>query len=66
MAEPVDLKVKIEDSQEIALGLIHDLSSNPVTSDELSCLKLTNDIISLLASGINKCQELIDAWPGEP
>lgn len=66
MAEPVDLLEKLQDTQGIALDLIHDLSANPVDSQEERNLRTVCEIQALVGSGIHKATILIENWPEEP
>ena len=66
MPEPDDLKDKLQDSREIAFELLHDLSANPVTNSEETCLALVSEILGLLTSGIDKARRVIEHWPEEP
>ncbi len=66
MAEPSDLLDKLADSKEVAIGLVNDLSNNPVTFSEEAALCLVMDVCNLLRSASRKTEQLIEGWPQLP
>ena len=63
MPEPVDLLNKLEDSKEIALDLVNELSGNPVSSLEEELLSHVMDVCNLLRSAVRKTEHLVTDWP---
>lgn len=65
MSTPADLLDKLQDTRDIALDLIHDLSGNPVDPQEERSLKTVCDIQDLVASALHKTTILIENWPAD-
>lgn len=65
MAEPNDLVDKLEDSREIVLELINQLTVNPVTLKELSMIGSCTKILNNIKSAIGKGEELVENWEEE-
>lgn len=63
MAKPSDLIDKLDDAQEIVLDLIHDLSGNPISTQEAVCLRVAGDTYSLIFSAGDKARRIKEEWP---
>ena len=56
MAEMSDIVDKLEDTIELVLKRIHDLSENPVTSEELEMVERIGRVLRMVRNALLECE----------
>jgi len=56
MAEIADIIDKLEDTIEVTLEVIHNLSKSPVTSEELETLEHIGRVLRMVRSALQECE----------
>ena len=56
MAEIADIIDKLEDTIEVTLEVIHNLSKSPVTSEELETLERIGRVLRIVQNAIRECE----------